>query len=252
MGGDKVLDKSMDLRKAVTMQREFMDKLQPGTKFFHPLPRDARYPTLPFWLDNTEFNGWDQQSQNGYFTRICLLGMLGDKFGEDFQPGVGRFQEASRLSGLSSAEALSLDPGSMPLVHGADFIREIQIKDVVKESRSVEGGLMPMDNGIIIDHLAEGQSVEQIWSLMHMVRSILGLHQIGGQGVFRSKTSPDKANGLISVPNFDIAQWDRLPLKKLAAMAPGSTLNIIQGGQIHKKFQLEVPPRIYNFPDISC
>merc|ERR550537_1533477 len=75
----------MDLRKAVTMQREFMDKLQPGTKFFHPLPRDARYPTLPFWLDNTEFNGWDQQSQNGYFTRIVLLGMLGGHFGDDFQ-----------------------------------------------------------------------------------------------------------------------------------------------------------------------
>merc|ERR1712151_1125608 len=84
MGGDKVLDKSAQLRQAVTMQHEFLDKLPEGTKFFHPLPRDARHPTLPFWLDNMELNGWDRQSQNGYFTRIVLLGMLGGLFGNDF------------------------------------------------------------------------------------------------------------------------------------------------------------------------
>ena len=31
-------------------------------------PRDARYPVLPYWLDGTELNGWDQQSQ--YFGRF--------------------------------------------------------------------------------------------------------------------------------------------------------------------------------------
>merc|ERR1719188_1913587 len=75
----------MELRQAVTMQREFVSMVPENTKFFHPLPRDARHPTLPFWLDNTELNGWDQQSQNGYFTRIVLLGMLGGHFGDDFQ-----------------------------------------------------------------------------------------------------------------------------------------------------------------------
>ena len=82
----QVLDKSMELRTAVTMRRDFVQLLPEGTKFFHPLclgasgslswalnqpahpgrdlrPRDARYPVLPFWLDGTELNGWDQQSQ---------------------------------------------------------------------------------------------------------------------------------------------------------------------------------------------
>merc|ERR1719171_3208554 len=90
--GEKVLSKQMELRQAVSMRREFIDKLPPNTKFFHPLPRDAKYPTLPFWLDDTDFNGWDKQSQNGYFTRIVLLGMLGGLFGDDFKqnarPGV--------------------------------------------------------------------------------------------------------------------------------------------------------------------
>lgn len=55
--GEKVLDKQGELRKAVTMQQEFVSKLPEGTKFFHPLPRDARHPVLPYWLDNTDLNG---------------------------------------------------------------------------------------------------------------------------------------------------------------------------------------------------
>ena len=38
-------------------------------------PRDARYPVLPYWLDGTELNGWDQQSQ--YFGRFGrLVGLM--------------------------------------------------------------------------------------------------------------------------------------------------------------------------------
>merc|ERR1719453_1595402 len=118
--GEKILDKSMQLRSAVSMQRQFISRLPPGTKFFHPLPRDARYPTLPFWLDNTEFNGWDQQSQNGYFTRICLLGMLGGLYGDDFKPTA---KPAERLSGSFQAQLDTADPGSLPWALGADFIR---------------------------------------------------------------------------------------------------------------------------------
>ena len=42
----------------------FMGLAEPTCTAWHDLrPRDARYPTLPFWLDGTELNGWDQQSQ---------------------------------------------------------------------------------------------------------------------------------------------------------------------------------------------
>lgn len=145
------------------------------------------------------------------------------------------------------------------MLYGGDFIEEKALaireggsgKDQ-DQSRSVESGLVPIENGIIIDHLAEGQAIEQIWGLMHMVRTVLSLHQVGGQGVFRSKANPEKANGIILVPDFDVEEWDRVPLKKLAAMAPGSTLNVIKDGLIVKKYILKVPPRIYNFADTSC
>mmetsp|Transcript_32090 Transcript_32090/g.92085 ORF Transcript_32090/g.92085 Transcript_32090/m.92085 type:complete len:592 (+) Transcript_32090:59-1834(+) len=256
--GEKVLQKSLELRRAVTFQREFVNMLPPGTRFFHPLPRDARYPTLPFWLDNTELNGWDQQSQNGYFTRIILLGMFGGLLGKDFRPEV-----ESPLAALPDLNVhptspkpderrQSFDARQSPVVAASDFIKEVAREDQAKDSSSDEVGLVPLKNGVIIENLAEGQTVEKIWGLMYMVRSILGLNNVGGQGVYRSPSNPDVARGFISVPDMDIGSWDRQPLKKLAAMAPGSTLKVVEDGHIFKEYRLQVPPRIYNFPDISC
>lgn len=246
--GEKVLDKSKELRRAVTFQREHEDLLPPGTKFFHPLPRDARHPVLPFWLDNTGLNGWDQQSQNGYFTRIVLLGMLGGLFGNDLElpPPVAQPAPAA------APTLVDREQQAASVLLGVDFIKEIPMGDDVMEKSSMPFGFMPIQNGIIIERLAEGQRVETIWALMHMVRSILGLTGVGGQGVRREGDGPEGASGLISVPDFDISQWDRLPLKKLASMAPGSTLSLIREGRVHMRFELQVPPRIYNFPDISC
>ncbi|CAJ1331156.1 unnamed protein product [Effrenium voratum] len=113
-------------------------------------------------------------------------------------------------------------------------------------------GLVPIANGIIIDNLAAGQSIEQVWSLMYMVRDILDLHGVGGQGVRESTKFPGKGSGFISVPDVDISSWDRQPLKRLAAMAPGSTLKVMKQGSLEREFRLQVPPRVYNFKDISC
>mmetsp|Transcript_88266 Transcript_88266/g.189477 ORF Transcript_88266/g.189477 Transcript_88266/m.189477 type:complete len:609 (-) Transcript_88266:51-1877(-) len=257
--GDKVLEKSMELRSAVSMQRQFVSRLPPGTKFFHPLPRDARYPTLPFWLDNTELNGWDQQSQNGYFTRIVLLGMLGGHFGDDFQV------EAPKASAPVSPELTAFAPDprvvvpplpgigdSGLLADASDFIQEVSPDTGGEGDQSGQVGLVPIENGILIEHLAAGQSIERIWGLMYMVRSIIGLDGVGGQGIRQLVGEPARYSGFISVPDLDISTWDRQPLKKLAAMAPGSTLSVVTKGQVDRTFQLEVPPRIYNFPDISC
>mmetsp|Transcript_46687 Transcript_46687/g.107925 ORF Transcript_46687/g.107925 Transcript_46687/m.107925 type:complete len:570 (+) Transcript_46687:59-1768(+) len=242
--GDKVLDKSMSLRKAVTFQREFVGKLPRGTRFFHPLPRDARHPTLPFWLDNTELNGWDQQSQNGYFTRIILLGMLGGLFGDDFVPSFDR-EASEQLSPRPVTRVPSLS-------NAGDFIQEMKQDSHDQDSICREVGLVPLKSGIIIENLGMGQSVEKIWSLMYMVRSILGFHGMGGHGVYHSGTSPHEARGYISCPELDVNRWDRPLLKKLAAMAPGSILKVIEDGLVSKEYRLQVPPRIYNFPDISC
>jgi len=271
--GDKVLEKSKELRKAVTMRQDFLDKLPQGVKFFHPLPRDARHPTLPYWLDSTELNGWDQQSQNGYFTRIVLLGMLGGHFGDDYrvdlkaearQPGSpmlfspslrGDFSPTSQRNAMELPD--DLDLGYSPaLMAATDFIKEVATSpDITSPERvSQEVGLVPIANGIVIENLAAGQSIEQVWSLMYMVRDILDLHHVGGQGVRMSDETSGSCvgSGFIAVPDVDISSWDRQPLKRLAAMAPGSMLKVVKDGAVEREFRLQVPPRVYNFKDISC
>ncbi|KAF4670370.1 hypothetical protein FOL46_000887 [Perkinsus olseni] len=71
---DDQREKSAILWRAVSFDATtMMGKLPDGCKFFHPLPRDSRFPTIPFEIDDTDLNGWDEQSRNGYFLRIVLL-----------------------------------------------------------------------------------------------------------------------------------------------------------------------------------
>merc|ERR1719253_968398 len=161
------------------MEREYLDKVPKGTKFFHPLPRNASFPDIPFWLDQTEYNGWDQQSQNGYFTRIVLLGMLGGQFGEDFDPETT--PRGRMIKQKDSAPPSPMKEQFAPVLRVAgDFVTEVDMTGNDKDSGSFEVGLQPIQRGIIVDRLAQGQSIERIWAIMYMVRSVLGLNCLGG------------------------------------------------------------------------
>ena len=48
----QVLEKSKELRKAVTMRQDFLDKLPQGVKFFHPLLLESKFLKLllPFFI----------------------------------------------------------------------------------------------------------------------------------------------------------------------------------------------------------
>lgn len=266
--GDKVLSKAPALRKAVTFQREFLEKLPKDTKFFHPLPRDAKNPELPFWLDNTDLNGWDQQSRNGYFTRIILLGMLSGRLKQTGtlsgqpayplkSPGPPQSPALPKLSAAAMASEFSLGPSidecTSPIARVAgDFVTQVTPPASLKMPAS--SPLAPIESGIVADRLGFGESIETIWSLMYKVRSVLGANRIGGLAVYTCKGADGvEANaGIIAVPGLDIDTLGRSSLKKLAAIAPSSTLAVVEAGETKMQFQLHVPPRIYNFPDISC
>ena len=73
---DSALEKEDDLRAAITFRDDMRARLRSGTKFYHPLPRNGKYPEIPFTVDDSDLNGWDTQSRNGYFVRIALLSFL--------------------------------------------------------------------------------------------------------------------------------------------------------------------------------
>jgi len=71
-----MLEKETELRAATTLRMEMLHRLPVGCKIYHPLPRHGQLPEIPFEVDTTSFNGYDEQSRNGYFVRTALLGLL--------------------------------------------------------------------------------------------------------------------------------------------------------------------------------
>ncbi|MBB6479057.1 aspartate carbamoyltransferase [Spirochaeta isovalerica] len=224
--GDEVKEKAKYLRAAVTFREEFMSKLPEGTKFYHPLPRHKVYPVIPGFLDRTPLNGWDEQSMNGYFTRIIEIGMVAGKIGNDFEGTAKSFAKIKK-----------------------EFIEEIPVTRKSKVQDRYKVGIKPVEEGIVIDHIGRGEELDHIWNLIDRIRRILSLNCRSSHGVFHT-SDPDDFKGIISLP--DVLSFDEKELKKLAAIAPGCTLNIIENSSVKKKYRLHMPPRIYNFDEISC
>lgn len=221
--GDAVLERADSLRGALTFRSDMLGKLPEGARFYHPLPRDRAKPTNPTFLDELPLNGWDAQSANGYWTRIVLLGMLSGLLGSDFD-GASR-----AIEGFDE-----------------DFVVEAPVSE--HPAREYKVGIKPVEEGIVIDHVASGRPIDEIWSNIDAARRILGLNVRSSHGVFHNNRGSFK--GIISLP--DVTSFGERDLKKLAAIAPGCTLNLVRGGRVVKKYRLAMPPRIYAFDEISC
>lgn len=224
--GDEVRERENELRKAVTFRQDWMDKLPPNTRFFHPLPRHREKPVIPTFLDGTPLNGWDGQSINGYFTRVVELAMVAGRLGSDFD-GIGPLPEEKERSFITDVE----------------ITRKSRVEDRFKV------GIKPVDDGTVIDHIAKGRSPEEIWDRIYRIRRILKLNVRSSHGVFHS-ADPHHFKGLMSLP--DILEIGPTELKKLAAVSPGCTVNLIENRSVKAKYRLSMPPKIYNFEEISC
>ena len=223
--GDKVLKKEAELRRAITFRGELTPLLPPNTKFYHPLPRHKAHPTIPTFLDETSLNGWERQSINGMYVRIVLLALIAGKIGGEF---------------VSK---------KMPIVEEEDYIQEVIVNAQATEEKRISEGVKPIHDGIVIDHILRGYEISEIRDHMRLISSVLELDE-GKGGEWVSSGSSGQYKGIIFRPgSYDL---DRKHLKRLAAVAPGSTLNIIKDGKVERKFRLSLPPRIYNFEDLGC
>jgi aspartate carbamoyltransferase len=225
--GEDILDKKLVLQDAVTFKKEYLEKIPEGVKFYHPLPRDRENPTIPYFLDSMNLNGWEEQALNGYYTRIIEIGMLGGRIGEDFE-------------------------GEHPQVpvYKDDFIEEVKAVGG-HPAHEPKVGIKPIASGIVIDHIGKGDDVETIWDHIYKIRRILDLNMPSSHGVFKSYKS-GKIKGIISLPDVDKDDFEEKKIKKLAAIAPDCTINFIKNSHVEKKYRLHTPPRVYNFDEIGC
>ncbi|ABR31047.1 bifunctional aspartate carbamoyltransferase catalytic subunit/aspartate carbamoyltransferase regulatory subunit [Thermosipho melanesiensis] len=223
--GEDILEKEHLLRKSVTFRKDFLEKLPENVKFYHPLPRHKIYPTIPTFLDNLPLNGWETQAINGYWTRTVLLSMLGGALEAEF------------------------DTRTQPEIPDEEFITPAPIVDgtkgILKEGKR---GIKPIESGTVIDHIAKGKTKEQIFETIVKIRKILKLYDLdSADGIFKSNDGNFK--GYISLPDRYLSKKE---IKKLSAISPNTTVNIIKNSRVVEKYRISLPPYIYGFAELKC
>jgi len=221
--GDKLKDRQGVIKDAITFRTEWCRYLPPHAKLYHRFPRlmDEGCNTVPEALRKTEFNGWDEEVANSFFIRTVLLGMIGGQVGSDFSP----FVEI------------------IPARNGP--------RDAVDCPTSPESErIQPLENGLVIDHIGIGLGIQEIWATISKVRKLLKLNVTGSHGVFETRREGGSHKGIISLPNH--TEFSHHELRRLAAIAPDCTLNIVEENAVTVKYRMHMPPRVYNFKDLAC
>jgi protein pyrBI len=162
---------------------------------------------------------------------MTLLSMFAGKIGSDFVP---------------TEKRVEADFG------GEEYIVQVSLNDKTRKgSDSFAEGVRPITEGIVIDHICRGQEPAAIRKHISKIIKVMKLESgKGGEWVSTSTKDKNVFKGIIFRPGaFTLERRD---LKRLAAVAPGCTLNIIKDAKISEKYRVHLPPRIYNFADIAC
>ncbi len=223
--GERILKKQDELRAAITIEEEHLDQIPKETGFYHPLPRHKKFPTIPRFIDNTPYNRYEKQSQNGKFTRIVLLSAIAGVIGNNFR-------------GAASSGDLVVK----------DYMKKVNPKH--KKRAKLQEGILPIKNGIVIDHICRGEEVHDVWTYMPIIRENLGIDDVAYMGVSKSRSSPGIYKGIISLPRHNGLDDD--DILKLASIAPGCTLNAIKNNKIFEKIRLSIPKEIEGLKGTAC
>lgn len=222
--GDRILKIQRKLRQAITFRAEDIPRLSTQTRFYHPLPRHKEYPTIPVALDASFVNGWERQAINGMYVRIILLGLVSGKIGDDF-------------SGTPACNKIA----------DSEYIFESTPHNNTKHYSE---GVNPIENGIVIDHIGKGKTPKEIREQISGILNLLKIDNLKGGEWISTSADGNTFKGIIFRPHAK--GFERQDLKRLAAVSPGCTLNIIEESKVVHKYRTMMPPRIYNFPDLCC
>jgi len=221
--GDRVLRRQDELRASITCDDQTASRLDGHTVFYHPLPRHREHPTIPASLDSTSLNGWERQSANGWYVRIALLSLIAGRIGSDYAGPVGS------------------ESGEDP-----EFVHEVPAND--GSPKQYSEGIRPIGDGIVIDHVRVGSSPDEIRRHIRTILSVLKLNGKGGEWI--SSGSDGRYKGLIFRPGHpDLSESE---IKRLAAVTPGATLNVVRNGSVDQKLRLSMPARIYGMEALVC
>ena len=151
---------------------------------------------------------------------------------------------AGQVGSDFNGQTIASRDNNSPFITRIKVTRKTHVKDRFKV------GIKPVENGTVIDHISRDSPPREIWDRIDNIRRILNLDLRGSHGVFHTTGSSDSFKGIMSLP--DVMEMKPYELKKLAAVSPNCTVNLIENHSVKAKYRLAMPPRIYKFSEISC
>ena len=221
----KLLDNFKEIIQCVQFQDKWINLLPNNCKFYHPLPRNRENPTIPSSIDSTHLNGWENQSANGFFIRTALISLLGGKIGSDY---------------YTTEQQVQTEQSCFEIIE----------KDVKVKLKNYKEGIIPIKNGIVIDHIMVNKDIAEIRNHMNKIINILQLNELGGEWICQNHNNQFK--GLIFRINNYKLEDIKNNIEKIAALAPNSTLNVINNNKIQYKYRLYSPKKLANYPELIC
>lgn len=156
----------------------------------------------------------------------------------------------------------------------------VEPKSPKMEEKAADGSYVKIDDGIIVSGICRGEPVPEIWKRLPWLHAVLDPgNEHRGQQLVRSLPGSSQSEGVVALlgfegerrapPGEDVASLvgiegaslacfggdlsDRNFLRKLAALAPGSTLSVVVGGKTVRCIPLGAPPRrIRGLADTFC
>jgi len=212
-----------DYYKARDMFRFSLDMME-GTKdsfgLGHPLPDKKEHPSiLPDVHRHPKY--WaKRQAGNGVPTRFVEMALSLGFIGSDFSGEIFRPKDISDL-----------------------FYEERNPNEVHKKKNL---DIRPIDNGTVIDHIEnDPYMIDRIAELLQ-VREKRNIYR---SGVVVPRMRPDVSKGVLMIQDRYLTDDE---VRMIATMAPGSTVNDIQGKDVVRKRNLYLPDVIEGLPGMQC
>ncbi len=201
------------VKNLFSLHAKLLKNVKPNLKVLHPLPRNKNAIELDYSVDNTEYAYYIQQAQNGIYIREALLDLIFN----DSEIYTEKKQEYKTAS----------------------------FQNVKPRPSAKKGIIAPIENGIVIDHIAPDKFKE--------VSSILGLKdpEINFSLGRVTRTNGEKKL-ILKVSNRNISES---LLNMLAVVTPDSTVSFIEHSNVVRKGKVKLPEILNNIvacPNSSC
>jgi len=231
----------------IILKPDMMAGAKKNLKVLHPMPIDANHGEIDKTFARLQpgFAYFFQQAANGIPVREALLAAVLGKIGTEFEGESYKRPQYANTDALVEVKRESIKQEQNALDSVTEFqlsqLTADQLRDVIKRAQKEKGEqrIMPVHSGTVVDHIPDLMAV-RIYNALHL----------GDETKYtRGRTRIAEGAHSESMKSKDILMVDGRALtadecRIIAMLAPGVTINIVEQGQVVRKYKTQLPGKI--------